>query len=63
MKVCKFHAVGVPLRPLAGPLLAVLLFKLIKSLEYESANPDPKLGPAANSTRPVKGSLEPLSYG
>ena len=35
--------------PIAGSLLAVLLFKLIKSLEYESANPDPELGPAAPS--------------
>ena len=33
--------------PIAGSLLAVLLYKLIKSLEYESANPDPELGPAA----------------
>ena len=25
----------------------MLLYKLIKSLEYESANPDPELGPSA----------------
>ena len=25
----------------------MLLYKLIKSLEYESANPDPELGPGA----------------
>ena len=31
--------------PLAGSLLAVLLFKLIKALEYETANQDPELGP------------------
>jgi aquaporin rerated protein, other eukaryote len=32
--------------PMAGSLLAVILFKLIKALEYESANPDPEVGPA-----------------
>ncbi|KAG8528969.1 uncharacterized protein KY384_006658 [Bacidia gigantensis] len=31
--------------PLAGSIFAVLLFKLIKSLEYETANPDPEHGP------------------
>ena len=33
--------------PICGSLFAVLLYKLIKSLEYESANPDPELGPSA----------------
>ena len=33
--------------PLCGSLLAVLLYALVKSLEYESANPDPELGPTA----------------
>jgi hypothetical protein len=28
---------------MAGALLAVLLYKIIKALEYESANPDPEL--------------------
>lgn len=28
-------------------MLAVLLYALVKSLEYESANPDPELGPTA----------------
>lgn len=35
--------------PTAGSLLAVLLYKVIKALEYESANPDPEVkeaGPA-----------------
>ena len=40
--------------PLAGSLLAVLLFKLIKSLEYESANPDPELGPGAAQASAAK---------
>ena len=39
--------------PLAGALLAVLLFRLIKSLEYESANPDPELGPTATNVTEV----------
>jgi len=30
---------------MAGTVLAVMLYKLIKALEYESANPDPELGP------------------
>ena len=30
--------------PLAGTILAVLLFNLMKALEYESANPDPETG-------------------
>ena len=30
--------------PLAGAIFAVLLYKLIKSLEYETANPDPEAG-------------------
>lgn len=33
--------------PICGSLFAVLLYKLIKALEYESANPDPELGPSA----------------
>ena len=33
--------------PLCGSLLAVILFAVVKSLEYESANPDPEIGPAA----------------
>lgn len=33
--------------PLAGSIFAVLLYKLVKSLEYESANPDPETGPTA----------------
>ncbi|KAL2044456.1 hypothetical protein N7G274_003161 [Stereocaulon virgatum] len=33
--------------PLCGSLLAVLIYALVKSLEYESANPDPELGPTA----------------
>ncbi|MDI1487019.1 MAG: Aquaporin-1 [Ramalina farinacea] len=33
--------------PLAGSVFAVLLYKLIKALEYETANPDPELGPDA----------------
>ena len=37
--------------PIAGSLLAVLLYKLIKSLEYESANPDPELGPEARTIK------------
>lgn len=33
--------------PLAGSILAVLLLKLIKALEYETATPDPEaLAPA-----------------
>lgn len=31
--------------PLAGSCFAVVLYKLIKALEYETANPDPELGP------------------
>jgi hypothetical protein len=31
---------------MAGTVLAVVLYKFIKALEYESANPDPELGPA-----------------
>lgn len=42
--------------PICGSLFAVLLYKLIKSLEYESANPDPELGPGA-------GKLEKLMNG
>jgi hypothetical protein len=30
---------------MAGTVLAVILYKLIKALEYESANKDPELGP------------------
>ncbi|KAK4695913.1 hypothetical protein P7C71_g1914, partial [Lecanoromycetidae sp. Uapishka_2] len=47
--------------PIAGSLFAVLLYKLVKSLEYESANPDPELGPAAPSistSRHVKKEME-----
>ena len=40
--------------PIAGSLFAVLIFKLVKSLEYESANPDPELGPAAPSIPTAK---------
>ena len=32
---------------MCSSLLAVLLYALVKSLEYESANPDPELGPTA----------------
>ena len=31
--------------PLAGSLFAVGLYKVIKALEYETANPDPEMGP------------------
>ncbi|KAL9070135.1 MAG: hypothetical protein Q9161_005087 [Pseudevernia consocians] len=37
--------------PICGSLFAVLLYKLIKSLEYESANPDPELGPGAGKLK------------
>ncbi|KAL9629205.1 MAG: hypothetical protein Q9164_006980 [Protoblastenia rupestris] len=39
--------------PLAGSIFAVLLYKLIKSLEYETANPDPELGPDAKLLPPA----------
>lgn len=35
--------------PMAGSLLAVVLYKLFKALEYESANPDPELGPVSST--------------
>lgn len=40
--------------PLAGSILAVLLYKLIKILEYETANPDPEApaGPTGVIARP-----------
>jgi len=38
---------------MSGSLLAVILYKLIKALEYESANPDPELGPAPPSVMVV----------
>ncbi len=31
--------------PLSGSVLAVILLKTIKSLEYETANPDPEAAP------------------
>jgi len=40
--------------PITRALLAVLLSKLIKSLEYESANSDPDFGPATPSVSPAK---------
>jgi aquaporin related protein len=33
--------------PMTGSLLAVVLYKLIKALEYESANPDPESSPVS----------------
>jgi hypothetical protein len=40
--------------PLAGSILAVLLLKLIKSLEYETANPDPEAVAPANTEQERK---------
>ncbi len=37
--------------PMADSLLAVVLYKLIKALEYESANDDPEIGPVPPPTR------------
>jgi len=39
------------LGPLTGSLLAAAIYKLIKSLEYESANPDPENNPTPSRTR------------
>lgn len=41
--------------PICGSLFAVLLYKLIKSLEYESANPDPETGPSAGKAGKLAG--------
>jgi len=35
--------------PMAGSIFAVLLFKLIKGLQYDSANTDPELGPTGDT--------------
>lgn len=42
--------------PLAGTILAVILYKLIKALEYESANVDPEAA-AALVAAPVGGDI------
>ncbi|KAL2058389.1 hypothetical protein ABVK25_001117 [Lepraria finkii] len=39
---------------LCGSLLAVLLYALVKSLEYQSLNPDPELGPTAPKVSDAK---------
>ena len=39
--------------PLAGAIFAVLLYKLIKSLEYETANPDPEAAATPNTAAAV----------
>jgi hypothetical protein len=44
---------------MAGSIFAVLLFKLIKALQYESANPDPEAGPAPG----VRGKEDPATNG
>lgn len=36
--------------PFAGSVLAVLLYRLIKALEYETANPDPE-APQSNNAK------------
>lgn len=36
--------------PLTGSLIAAILYKLIKSLEYETANPDPEMGTHTSHT-------------
>ena len=43
--------------PLAGTVLAVLLYKLIKALEYESANPDPEAQTAVVQTAGPTGGM------
>ena len=46
------------LGPLTGSLLAAAIYKLIKSLEYESANPDPEqVVPLPNTRQATSGSL------
>jgi len=36
--------------PLTGSLIAAIIYKLIKSLEYETANPDPEVGTHTSHT-------------
>jgi hypothetical protein len=49
--------------PLAGSILAVLLFKLVKSLEYDTANPDPEALPPAGPTRGARANDDSTSDG
>lgn len=46
--------------PISGALFAVLLYKLIKALEYESANPDPELGTSAGKSVDGSGRVSAL---
>ncbi|MCJ1290230.1 hypothetical protein MMC34_001766 [Xylographa carneopallida] len=47
--------------PLSGTILAVLFYKLIKALEYESANPDPEAATAVIQTAGPTGGMIDLS--
>jgi hypothetical protein len=47
--------------PLVGATVAAALYKLIKSLEYESANPDPEAVPVVSVASPTGGNGAPSS--
>jgi hypothetical protein len=46
---------------MAGAVLAITLYKLIKAMEYESANPDPGLGPALQAASESVPSMRTLT--